>query len=280
MWMLLLTLCLTPGEDDYFHDPFAAGKIHRTTIETTADPSLRVVVRGKAGNLELQAAEQPGIGQARVNYQRGFGYLTYDRRLQTLTFEGSRRFTFKRTSRWVMRRAPYAKAELPKEAVVELDVKMSNLGYGSFNFSHLSVTRLSLDVGYGDIDLSFPTENQSVVRDQVLFRLLAGDLELNQLGNLKASDIRIQGGLGVLMVDFGPKVHQNMDVTFDQDIGSAELRIPRGTHVVVKGTRRNLEPFGLDPVQTWHETTDHQNELPLLTLDLRGPIGKLNIVWI
>jgi len=278
MGLIFLTLFLQSG-GDYFHDPFAKGKIHSTTIETATDPSLRVVVRGKAANLELLAAETVGAGQARVNYQRGFGYLTYDRRLQTLTFEGSRRFTFKRTSRQVMRRAPYARAELPKEAVVELDVKIGNLGYGSFDFSHLSLTRLQLDVGYGDVDLSFPSENKSVVRDQVLFRLLAGDLELNHLGNLRASDVRIQGGVGVLLVGFGPKIHQNMDVTFDQDIGSAELRIPRGTHVVVKGTRRNLEPYGLEPVQTWYETTDHLAELPVLTLDLRGPIGKLNIVW-
>ena len=265
--------------DDYFHDPWAKGKIHTTTIETAQDPSIQVVAKGKAGNMELRAAGTPQTGSARVNYQKGFGFVEYDHQLQTLTFEGSRRFSFNRTSKKVMRTAPYVEVKLPTGAVVDLDVHTHDLGYGSFDFRDLSVSRLVLDVNYGDIDFHFPTENTSVIRDEVLFHLMAGDLELEQLGNLKASKIKINGGVGELSLDFGPQLRMDTDVSFDHDIGRVDVSIPKGTHVIVKGTNRNLQSYNLDQVGTYWETTNHASERPILTLDMRGPIGGLDIQW-
>lgn len=275
----MLLLLLIFAQDDYFHDPFAKGKVHQTTISTGTDSSIQVICKGRSGNIELKAGSEPSQGLARVNYQKGDGFVGYDHTKQIFTFESKRKFSFNRMSKKVMRTAPYLVAEMPNGAQISLDLDMTELGYGSFNFSGLHIKSLKCDVQYGDVDMSFPTLNEAVIRDEVAFHLMAGDLELHHLGNLKASDIKINGGVGEASIDFGPDIHQNTQIKFDHDIGRVDVSIPKGIHVVVKGTSRDLSSSGLVEQGNQWETKDHVKDLPVLTIELSGPLGSFDIRW-
>jgi len=252
----------------------------RTVLVTRGqDDSIRLVMKGRAGNLELKRSETAHEGEVVTDYQKGRGFVSYDRTLQTLQWRSKINFTLNRMAGFIRKRAPYMRAEIPRGSDVDFDMRINSMGYGSLDFSDLDVTDFRLKVQYGDVDVAFPTKNRAIVRDRVIFGLTAGDLEVYDLGNLNATDIKINGGVGELFVDVGPKILQNTELRLDMDIGSLELVIPRGTHVRIRGTNRNLTAFGFEKVDKVWIPTEYSERSPLLDIKMTGPLGDLSIAW-
>ncbi len=260
---------------------FATGQAEpeRITLSYGEDPSVKILMKGRGGNLELQSSEAIGEGYVLTDYQDGSGYVEFDRPRQALTWRAKMRYTLNRVSKHIMRVAPYMKAFVPKGAALDFTLDINSLGYGSLDFADLNVTRFKLDVNYGDVDVSFPTENRRIVRGVAKFHVMAGDLEINRLANLKAAKVRVNGGVGELSVNFGPKLLQDMEVRIDHDIGQMDLAIPKGTRVTVTGTNRDLSKFALQKVGSEWRTLSYHEDSPMLYLRLTGPVGALDIVW-
>lgn len=256
-----------------------AGEPERTSLLIGQDPTLKLVVKGRAGNMELSHSGQATEGHANTEYREGSGFASFDRNSQTLTFKPHTKFTFNRLSSHIEKIAPYMWAYLPKSCVLDLNVKVNSMGFGSMNLKELSVSALNLDVRYGDIDMDFATENQAIFRGTAKFHIHYGDLELVNLGNLKASKVEINGGAGEVSVDFGPKLYSDMEVKFDQDLGNSELSFPKGTRVVISGTSRDLTAFGFKKVGESWEPESYSDQSPTLNLKVRGPMGELALVW-
>jgi len=271
--LAILLACCGLWAQDGDSDP------ERISLSYGVDPSLKVVMKGRAGNLELQSSDVEGEGFTLTDYQNGSGFVAFDRSTQTLTWRSRIPYTLNRVSKRIMRVAPYMRAHLPMGAALDFALTVDSVGYGTLDFANLHVSRFKLDVSFGDVDVTFPTANQRIVRGTAKFHVMAGDLEIYQLANLKAEKARINGGVGELTVDFGPRLLQDMDVRVDHDIGGMELIIPRGTRVVVSGTSRDLGKFGFQKTgRRWETTSFHENS-PTLRLRLTGPLGELNIVW-
>lgn len=253
----------------------------RTTIVLgDQDTSLKVDYRGRAANVELAASGEATMGYAITDYQKGRGYANYDRSHQSFTFKSKINYTLNRWSKHIQKVAPYQQVWLPRDAVIDFNMKTNTVGFGSLNFEHLQLSDFFLDVSYGDLDVHFPSENTAIMRDTAVFKLTAGDLEIYKLGNLKATDIKINGGTGELNVDFGPKLHKDTNVKLDLDIGATELSFPKGTRVIITGTSRDLAPYGFEKVddKTWQPVSYHEAS-PTLSLKLKGPLGDLTILW-
>jgi hypothetical protein len=271
-WLLVgLALCLPLfAQDD---------NVDRTVLLTGRDNSLRLVMKGRAGNLELRAAEETGEGVAITDFQSGRGYAAFDRDTQTLEWKTKINFTLNRLSKHIRKKAPYMRAEIPRGAEVDLWLRINSLGYGTLDFTDLNLTDLELRVQYGDVDVSFPTVNKAIIRDKVRFALGTGDLEIYDLANLNAGDIRINGGVGELHVDFGPKLLRDTRVRLDMDIGALVMVIPHGTNARIHGTNRNLAAFGFTKHDKHWEPDRFSPNSPLLDIKLTGPLGDLNIEW-
>ena len=251
----------------------------RTTLQYGEDPNIKVVMKGRAGNLELQASDTAGEGEVVTDYQEGRGFVSFDRERQELTWESKINYTLNRFSKHIQRVAPHMRAHLPRYAELDFELDITNLGYGSLNFRDLNLSSFELDSNYGDVDVSFPTVNKSILRGTASFHLMTGDMEISDLANLKAAKVRINGGVGELSVDLGPRLHQDMEVKLDHDIGAMDLTIPRGTHVVISGTSRDLDAFGFQKQgQVWETVSYHENS-PTLSIRLTGPLGDLRIIW-
>ena len=251
----------------------------RTTLTYSGDRNIKVHLKGRAGNLELRASQTEGEGQAVTYFQRGRGYSSFDRNKQSFKWETSIPYTLNRLSSHIQKVAPTMRAEIPLGAELDFNLAINTVGYGSLDFSDLNISRFRTSVAYGDVDISFPTQNQSILRGKAVFRLMAGDLEINQLGNLKADKIKINGGVGELSVDFGPQIFLDTEVKLDLDIGNAELNIPRGTQVLVRGTSRDLTQFGFVKGEKHWELPNFHPDSPKLLLILKGPVGDLVINW-
>jgi len=257
----------------------AQDQVDRVTLTYENDSSIKMVMKGRAGNLELKSSTTVGEGQVTTDYQQGSGFVAYDRTKQTLTSRTKTKYTLNRLSKNIVKKAPYLRAEVPAEAILDFHLDITNLGYGSLNFANLYLSRFNLDVNYGDVDVDFPTENQSIIRGTAKFHVMAGDLEIYNLANLKAANIKINGGVGELSVAFGPKLLQDTQVSLDQDIGAMELTIPRGTKAYISGTSRDLSGFEfIKNGNTWEPASFHPDS-PRLEIRLLGPVGDLTITW-
>lgn len=256
-----------------------AGDVDRVVVRYGEDNNIRFVAEGRAGNLILRTADITEEGHAEIDYQMGSGYIRYDRANQLLTWESRIGFTLNRLSENIMKKAPYARLNIPRGAELDVDINVTSLGFGSLRFDGLNVQRFKMDVEHGDVDVRFPTENRSIVRGRAAFKLMGGDMEIFQLANLKAADIHINGGIGELMVDFGPRLHKDTQVKLDHDVGNMELAIPAGTLVYVTGTQRDLSDFGFQKAEKGWVVRQYHEKSPKLTLDMSGPVGNLKVRW-
>ena len=251
----------------------------RISLSYGQDPNIKVLLKGRAGNIELQRSETDGAGYILTDYQKGSGYVDYDRQSQVLKSESKITYTLNRLSKHIQKVAPYTRAFIPRGAELDFTLNITNLGYGTMDFSDLNINHFKCDVNYGDVDVSFPTENRSIVRGAAKFHVMAGDLEVYQLGNLKAGKVKINGGAGEVTVDFGPKIYRDTEVRIDLDIGTLELIIPRGTLALISGTSRDLSAFEFkESGKQWAPASYHRDS-PTLNIKLKGPMGSLNIVW-
>lgn len=257
----------------------AAGEQDRTSLMVGNDPSIKVVIKGRAANLELANSGQTGEGHTETDYQNGSGFVEYDRTNQTLTFKPKIKYTLNRLSKHIERVAPYMRAYFPQESELDFQLDINSLGYGSMNFDNINLRRFKLDTRYGDVDVNFPTVNQAIVRDEAKFHVTFGDLEIENLANLKAKKVHVNGGTGELSVDFGPKLLNDMEVRLDHDVGYTEMTIPKGTKVLITGTSRDLSSFGFQKVEKVWEPLTYSPASPTLHLKLTGPMGDLSIVW-
>ncbi len=257
----------------------ANGAQEKTTIVYGQDRNIKVVMKGRAGNLELLSSTVKGEGQILTDYQKGSGFVTYNRERQILTWETKIGYTLNRMSKHIQKVAPSMVAKLPAGSELDFKLDITNLVLGTLDFRDMNFNHFKLDVNYGDVDVTFPSENQSIVRGTARFHLMAGDLEINQLANLKAEKVRINGGTGEVTVDFGPKLLMDSQVFIDLDIGTLELIIPKGTRAIISGTSRDLSDFGFQKQEkSWHPVSYHENS-PHLNIRMKGPMGDLTILW-
>ncbi|MDJ0842187.1 MAG: hypothetical protein QNK37_37145 [Acidobacteriota bacterium] len=265
------------------HAPVSLGQgtedTDRTRLVVNDDPSIKLTMKGRAGNLELKSAQSTREGIAEVDYQNGRGFVTYDREDQILTWKPSIKYTWNRWTKHIRKKAPYMRTEVPRGSEIEFLMDINSVGYGTLDFRNLNLRRFKLDVKYGDVDVSFPTENQSIVRGEAKFHVMAGDLEIYELANLKAGKVKINGGVGELSVDIGEKLLRDTMLRLDMDIGALDLTIPRGTRVQIRGTARNLSGYGFEKNGKIWETTGHSPKSPLLEIKMRGPLGDFELNW-
>lgn len=256
------------------------GNVDKVKLLYGDDANMKIDFKGRAGNLDLRVAETADEAKAVLDMQEGSGYVSYDREEQVLKWESRIPYTLNKLSSNIEKKAPQLHAAIPAGAELDVNLRVKNLGYGNLDFGGLNITDFRMKVRYGHVDLDFSTENRSIMREEARFSMLGGDMAIENLGNLKANDVRVNGGIGELAVDFGPKLHNDMQAKLDLDIGNTTLTFPKGTHVIIKGTSRDLTEFGFvkDEDGTW-EPEFYSPNSPKLNMRIKGPLGDLIIVW-
>ena len=257
------------------------GTVEKTTLFTGVDPTVHVSITGNSGNVILKTNEKafPGEGYINTDYQKGSGFVAFDHQLQSVKAEFKKKFSFNHLGKTIRKEAPSMKMFAPWGSTLDFNLKLSDLGLGQFDFTHLNVNHFFLDVNFGEVYIDFPTLNEAIIRDEVEIHLTAGKLEITDLTNLQARNWKINGGVGELKLDIGKKLLSLMSIKLDLDIGQLSLDIPKGTRVEIRGTNRDLKPFDfIKDKEDWVVAQYHEAS-PLLTIDLLGPLGELQINW-
>lgn len=143
---------------------------------------------------------------------------------------------------------------LPEGVPIDLTVELRR-GEFELDLSGLSIARLSIDGGMGEVDLTFDRENP-IAMDSLGVRMKMGELRARGLGHADARRIDLRGRMGEFTLGFEGRPRFDSEVVVRVTMGSANLSLPEGMPFSVLDTsstmgevyvRRDLPQVRADP---------------------------------
>jgi hypothetical protein len=119
-------------------------------------------------------------------------------------------------------------------------------GDGELDFSGLQLEELGLKLGAGDYEVRFDEPNEAAM-GQFTLDAGASKLEVTGIGYAGPQQMRVQGGVGDITLDFTGTWPRSSDVQVTAGVGSVTLRLPDdvGVRVETKGGLTSVEVSGL-----------------------------------
>ncbi|MBN1955357.1 MAG: hypothetical protein JW900_09940 [Anaerolineae bacterium] len=131
--------------------------------------------------------------------------------------------------------------EFSPDVSLDMDIDIG-AGEGDLDFTGLSVESLALDIGASDLMIHFD-EPVSVGMERLEIRSGAASIRLDGVGNASPEQVRIEGGVGNMILDLGGDWANSSDMTVVVGAGSFTIYLPReiGVRVEVEGGLGNVE---------------------------------------
>jgi hypothetical protein len=140
----------------------------------------------------------------------------------------------------------------------------------------LSIERLTMAQGAGEVYAVFSEPNQSVM-DSMVINAGAGEMTLDGLANTNAKSLNFSGGAGDYQLSFDGDLQRDMDVTVDAGVGQLTIVVPEGVSAVVEFDG------GVSDVRTsgsWSHSGDTytlEGSGPTITLHVSMGVGEFNL---
>lgn len=159
----------------------------------------------------------------------------------------------------------------------------ANLGASEavLDLGGLTLVELAVRSGVtrGTVDFSAPTRGEC---REALFSVGAAELVAMRLANAGCAEVRVEGGVGRAVLDFGGAWRRNTRVTAELSMGTLTLRVPRGTGVRIAADRF-LTRFALDGFtregNSW-TTPDFASASRSLTVELKTTVAGFEVEWV
>jgi hypothetical protein len=131
----------------------------------------------------------------------------------------------------------------------------------------------------GTVDFSSPTRGDC---REALFSVGAAELMAMHLANAGCATVRVEGGVGRAVLDFGGEWRRDVRITAELSMGTLTLRVPRGTGVQVLAdrflTRFTLDGFERD-ANTWR-TPGFAGAGRKLSIELKTNVAGFEVEWV
>jgi hypothetical protein len=270
MWALALFLLTTNFSPQSDHDTIA--------LYTATDPNLHINLKASGLNLNLNAINEK-VGSAKVRYQNGKGYAAFDRDTQSLQIKLKMDKPFVVMPKSLKQQAPWVDLAIPLNSELAFRCDARNIGIADLNFGGLHLESFVFEARSGEVILDFPTENKTMVRKKAIVSVSAGSLTVKNLGHLRAPLLKINGGIGELDLHWGEALFLDTELRLDHDMGQLTLTLPKGLHVQVRGTNRDMAPFGFIRSPKGWVVSEYVQSSKQLTIRLLGPLGDFQLLW-
>jgi len=199
-------------------------------LRDTTEHSIRV--RYPVGRITLRSTSDPVIYSMHLRYdeERMYPLHTYDADIHraTLGFEGD-------DSRWKNRKTLGESAmdlELSNAVPLDLDLQMG-AAEARLNVGGLAVSRMRVETGAADATLNFSEPNKIEMR-RLDIQLGAAGFAIRNLGNARVANVRVDGGVGKVDLDFGGRLENDVTVDAQVALGKFYLRLPRDVGIRVE----------------------------------------------
>jgi hypothetical protein len=131
---------------------------------------------------------------------------------------------------------------VPMNLSLDLGATKARLDLGG-----LALRDLHVQSGASETKLDF-SEPNTVSMKNISIEVGAAGIELLNLGNANASNLRVNGGVGSVTLDFGGRWAQDMAVDAELALGKLHLRVPRdvGVRLEVQRVLASLDHGGME----------------------------------
>jgi hypothetical protein len=213
--------------------------------------TLRVRVEYGAGTVSIGPAPSPLLYDLRMRYDadRFHPERRYDSTSHTLTIGGdsavARIFALNRRrirlGAGERRQGDSLTLGLARGVPMELTLALGATD-SRIDFTDLAVSRMHAEIAASDARISFGTPNPVSLRELSIHSAAAG-LKVSQLGNARASNVRLSTAVGDVDVDLSGAWTGEMALDVHAVMGSITVRVPRDV-----GVRASVSKFfgGLD----------------------------------
>lgn len=170
--------------------------------------------------------------------------------------------------------------ELARGVPMDLDLEFGAV-QADVDLGGLALTGLELSTGASEstIDVSEPsTSAMEVAR----FEVGAADFTARRLGNLNATRIEVDAGVGSLTLWLDGEWRQDARVAIDMGLGSLELRVPEGIGLQLRKDSflTSLDSEGLVKRNDVYQSLDWGEATRRVTVDLDAAFGSVKVVWV
>jgi len=200
-------------------------------LRDSGEHSVRI--RYPVGRLSLRATSDPVLYSMQLRYDEDrmhpiHRYDAESRRL-TLGFESD-------NAGWRNYHGEYDQSELTlalsQAVLLDLDLELG-AAEARIDLGGLSVSRMRVETGAADARLDFSVPNRTRMR-RLDIKLGAAGFVVRNLGNANVGDIRVEGGVGNVDLDFGGAIEQDVSVDANVAIGKLALRLPHNVGIRVE----------------------------------------------
>ena len=145
----------------------------------------------------------------------------------------------------------------------------------------LHVQRLELATGASMTTLSFSQPNR-MEAESIELQVGAAHLEAHGLGNARAANLSIEGGVGEVDLDFSGEWTRDLDASVEMGLGKLTLRLPRGLGVRIEkdGLLASIDAEGLTKNGNVYTTPGFDSAARKLTMDIDAAFNTIQVIWV
>lgn len=165
--------------------------------------------------------------------------------------------------------------DLPLTLELDLGAVRSHVDLGG-----LAVRRLRYRTGASETNLRFSQPNRTDCEEMQL-EAGAAAFRVWSIGNANCRQVRFDGGVGDVTLDFSGTWRGEMAASLNVAFGGLTLMLPRDAGVAVRVTRflASFERTGFVKRGDTYYTTGYDTATRRLTLDVRAALGGIDVVW-
>ena len=166
---------------------------------------------------------------------------------------------------------------LPNSVPLDLDLQLGGTE-SHLELGGLQLQSLRLECGATDASLAFSSPNRARMRDLTI-DVGAADLFVLHLANANADQIRVNGGVGVVDLEFGGVWTRDVTVTTRLAVGSLILRVPSdvGVQLDVQRVLAGFEHEGMVKRDDGWYSTNYDRAPHKLHIHARTVFGKIEL---
>ena len=237
-----------------------------------------VEVRYGAGQLSVGPAETGILYRMQLQYDEKVFEPVAERRSSTLrlgTESIGRSFRIGRN-----RTGGEMELELARDIAMDLSMEFGAVK-ADIELGGLGLTGLHIETGASQTTLVVSEPNREAMAEASL-EVGAAEFTARQLGNLNASRIEVDAGLGDIDLDFTGEWQRDARVSVDMGLGALTLRFPKGLGVrLVKDTfLTSLDSEGLVKRGDAYYSLDYDEADYQVTVDVDAAFGSICVLWV
>ncbi|MGD2144509.1 MAG: toast rack family protein [Anaerolineae bacterium] len=248
----------------------------RHSIPLAGAESADVDLRFGAGRLELEAGVSDDLfsGYFRYNVERWAPEISREEDKLTIRQGGDE-------GKWGIPSGNIRnewELEFSPEVPLDLDVRVG-AGDGELDFTSLKVTDLDVDIGGGDLILRFEEPN-AVAMDHLTLDAGASKIEVHGVGNANPETMRLQGGVGDILLDLTGAWSHSAEVKVRAGAGALTFRLPDdiGVEVEARGGLAKVDAYGLKQMGSTYTNDVFGNTDTELHIDVTAGVGNVRLI--